>query len=151
MFSSTYGQGGVAAAIYVLDLKSNRTSQLPGSEGMYSPRWSLDGRFVVASTVGSRRLEVYDSETKNWSEVANLPATWKVWSKDGKYIYFDIGPSSDPAIYRLRISDHKLERVANLKGFRRLPTFGSWFTLAPDDSLIIARDTDSQEIYALDW
>jgi Tol biopolymer transport system component len=151
MFSSTYGQGGVAAAIYVLDLKSNRTSQLPGSEGMYSPRWSLDGRSVVASTVGSRRLEVYDFETKNWSEVANLPATWKVWSKDGKYIYFDIGPSSDLAIYRLRIRDHKLERVANLKGFRRLPTFGSWFTLAPDDSLIISRDTDSQEIYALDW
>jgi len=151
MFSSIYGLGGAATAIYVLDLRSNRTSQLPHSEGMYGPRWSFDGRFVVASTVGSRRLEIYDFETRIWSEIASLPATWKVWSKDGKYIYFDVGSLSDPAIYRLRISDHQLERIANLKGFRRLPTFGSWFTLAPDDSLIIARDTDSQEIYALDW
>jgi Tol biopolymer transport system component len=146
-----YGLGGAGAAIYLLDLKSKQISQLPGSEGMYGPRWSLDGRFVVASTVGSRTLELYDFESKNWSEVASIPANWKVWSKDGSCVYFDVNSSPDPAIYRLRISDHKLERVANLKGFRRLPAFGPWFTLAPDDSPIIARETDSQEIYALDW
>jgi Tol biopolymer transport system component len=151
MFSTMYGLGGAGTAIYVLDLKSKQISQLPGSEGMYGPRWSLDGRFVAASTVGSRTLELYDFESKNWSEVASIPATWKVWSRDGSCIYFDVNSSRDPAIYRLRISDHKLERVANLKGFRRLPAFGPWFTLAPDDSPIIARETDSQEIYALDW
>jgi len=74
-----------------------------------------------------------------------------IGAKDGKSVYFDLGSSGDPAIYRLQISDPKLERVANLHGFRRLPTFGSWFTLAPDDSLILSRATDSHAIYALDW
>jgi WD40 repeat protein len=151
MFSSIFGLDGAATAIYVLDLKSYRTSQLPRSEGMYSPCWSPDGRFVVASTVGSRKLQVYDFETKKWSEVASLQATWKVWGNDGKYVYFDVISPEGPAIFRLRISDGHIERVANLQGFKRLPTFGSWFTLAPDDSVIIAGETDSQKVYALDW
>jgi hypothetical protein len=58
----------------------------------------------------------------------------------------------DPAFFRVRIFDRKLERVASLEGLRRFwGQLGSWSGLAPDDSLLPVRDTSSQEIYALDW
>jgi hypothetical protein len=48
--------------------------------------------------------------------------------------------------------DHKLERLFSLKGVRRYwGDFGMWTGLVPDDSPLLARDTSSQEIYALDW
>jgi hypothetical protein len=44
------------------------------------------------------------------------------------------------------------ERVISLKGLRRFwGQLGQWTGLAPDDSLLLVRDTSSQEIYALDW
>jgi hypothetical protein len=72
------------------------------------------------------------------------------WSCDGNYLYF-ISSGSDAAIYRVRISDHKLEKVVSLKGIRRtIGEVGTWCGLAPDDSPLILRDVGSQEIYALD-
>jgi len=58
---------------------------------------------------------------------------------------------SDPALYRVRITDHKLERIVGLKGIRLTIGFaGTWCGLAPDDSSLLLRDVGSQEIYALD-
>jgi hypothetical protein len=33
------------------------------------------------------------------------------WSADGRYLYFDNGWSADPAIYRLRVVDQKVEQM----------------------------------------
>jgi hypothetical protein len=52
---------------------------------------------------------------------------------------------------RVRIRDRKLERVADLKNFRRTGYWGGWMGLAPDDSPLLLRDIGTQEIYALDW
>jgi hypothetical protein len=52
---------------------------------------------------------------------------------------------------RVRIRDLKLERVADLKNFRETGYLGLWLGLASDDSLLILRDTGTQEVYALDW
>jgi Tol biopolymer transport system component len=73
------------------------------------------------------------------------------WSRDGKYIYFDTGLSADPAIYRIRVADRKLERIASLRGFRRaVNAWTPWSGIAPDGSPLVLRDVSSQEVYALD-
>jgi serine/threonine protein kinase/DNA-binding winged helix-turn-helix (wHTH) protein len=59
--------------------------------------------------------------------------------------------SSYACLFRIRISDHKLEQLASLKDFRQVTDWGSWVGLAPDDSPILLRDTGRQDIYALDW
>jgi hypothetical protein len=84
--------------------------------------------------------------------LVNTPIGYPTWSHDGRYIYFDTTFVQDASFFRVRISDHKLERVASLKGLRQYwGDFGSWTGLAPDDSLLLVRDTSSQEIYAIDW
>ncbi len=143
------GGASAATAIHLLDLRTHRVSTLPGSEGLYSPRWSPDGRYIAALRSGPENLMLFDLTTQKWVELADLNVNWPSWSRDGRYIYFNTLPGGDMAIFRVRISSHKLERVVNLKGLRL--GWGEWAGLAPDDSPLVVRDIGTWEIYALDW
>jgi Tol biopolymer transport system component len=138
------------AVIRVLEMKTDHVSTLPGSEGLYSPRWSPDGRYIAATTADGLSVLLYDVETKRWSELAKANAGYPSWSRDGQYVYFLHAPNA-PAVLRVRISDRKVEQVVDLKNFRMAGYFGFWLGLAADDSPLLLRDTGTQEIYALDW
>jgi hypothetical protein len=120
---------------------------------LFSPCWSHDGRYILAQTADHKKLVAFDFKTRKWAEWVNMYVGYENWSRDGKYLYFDNTLVSDPAFYRLRISDHKLERVASLKDLGRQASgmFGPWTGLAPDDSPLTLGDIGSQEIYSLDW
>src|SRR5262249_28978399 len=137
-------------AIHLLDLKTWEISTIPGSEGLYSPRWSQDGRYIAALRMGSETLQIFDARTKKWTELAKILVGFPVWSRDSNYIYFD-SLESIPSLYRVRIADHSLEKLASLAGIRLAPTLGGNLTgLAPDDSPLVVRNVGNQEIYALD-
>ena len=90
---------------------------MPGSEGLFSPHWSPDGRYIAAMSSDSSKLMLFDFKTQKWVELARMTAAYPNWSRDGNYIYFH-SFGSDPALYRVRISDHKLEKIVSLKGIR---------------------------------
>ena len=93
---------------------------------------------------------LFDFKTQKWVELARIGAAFPNWSRDGNYIYFHT-LGSDLALYRVRVSDHKLEKIVSLKGTRlAIGIVGTWCGLAPDDSPLILRDVGTQEIYALD-
>ena len=93
---------------------------------------------------------LFDFETHKWLELAKVPTAFPNWSRDGKYVHFH-SFGDDAALYRVRVSDHKLERIVSLKGIRlTIGTVGTWCGLAPDDSPLVLRDVGTQEIYVLD-
>ncbi len=61
-----------ATSIRLYDLKTNQRSTLPGSEGFWKPRWSPDGRYVIALTADSKKLMIYDLKSRQWSQLAAL-------------------------------------------------------------------------------
>ena len=134
-------------AIHVMDLKTRQVSTLPGSDGLYSPRWSPDGRTIAALRAGPETLQVFDLVTRKWTELGRILVGYPSWSRDSKYVYFD-SPQGEPGFYRVRVADHKLERLFSLKNVRLADV---WTGLAPDDSPLVLRDVGTQEIYALDW
>ena len=136
-------------AIHLMDLKTREVTTLPGAEGLYSPRWSPDGRYIAALRAGPETLMLFDFSTQKWVQLEQIAVGFPSWSRDSKYIYFD-AVGEDHAFYRVRISDHKLERLVSLKGLRLTGAFG-WTGLAPDDSPLVLRDVGTQEIYAFDW
>jgi serine/threonine protein kinase/Tol biopolymer transport system component len=138
-----------ATTIRVLDLATRQLVTLPGSQGLYSPRWSPDGRYIVAITSNARTLLVYDLETQKWTELASGSIGWLNWSKDGKYV-FVLDFSTTGGVLRVRLSDHALERVVDGKGFARTGRYGSGLSLAPDDSPLLLRDSGTTDVYALD-
>ena len=109
-----------AKTIRLFDLSTRQVSILPGSEGLCSPRWSPDGRYIAAITFGSfNKLLLFDFTTQKWTELAQQPmTTWPRWSRDGKYIYFHGHRPDDPALFRVRIGDRKIDRIASAKNFR---------------------------------
>jgi eukaryotic-like serine/threonine-protein kinase len=138
------------SSIRVFDLATHQISTLPGSQGMYSPRWSPDGRYIPALSAGAKRLLLFDFQTQKWTELAQGSMGWLEWSKDGQYLQAADG-SGTGAIIRIRLSDHKTERVVDLKNFATAGFFGQWFAVAPDDSPIMLRNAGTQDVYALDW
>lgn len=139
-----------ARAIHFMDLKTRQVSTLPDSEGLYSPRWSPDGRYIAALKVGPEILMLFDVRTKKWSELTKIGVGYPIWSRDSQYVYFD-SLESPPNLYRVRITDRSHERVASLRSIRLAPVYGGFLNgLAPDDSPLVVRDAGTQEIYALD-
>jgi Tol biopolymer transport system component len=135
-----------------IDVNTLKVSTVPNSQTLLLPHRSPDGRYIVASTVDGEKLMLFDFTTQKWSELASMGNGFNQWSADSEYVYFDAGSSAEPAIYRVRISDRKLERVASIKDFRRVVTpWVSWMGLTPDGSPLLMRDGGTQEVYALDF
>jgi len=141
------------SGIRVLDLRTHVEAPLPDSDNLFSPRWSPDGRYLAALVLDGTKLTLFDFNSQKWTTVATLPLIGYLnWSHDGKYLYFDDASQNNASIYRILISDPKLEKVVRLKDLHRSNAFGfgAWFGLTPDDSLLTVRDTGTQEIYALE-
>ena len=138
-----------ACAIQVMDLRTRKVTTLPDSKGLYSPRWSPDGRYVAALKAGPETLWLFDFRTQKWDQLEQITVGYPSWSRDSKYIYFD-SQQTESAFYRLGINDKKLDRIVSLKNLRLAGAVG-WTGLALDDSPLVLRDVGSHEIYALDW
>ena len=66
----TLGQTLGVFNLRVLDLASHQITTLPGSEGVWSPRWSPNGRFIAGLYAGpTGRVKIFDFETQRWSVV----------------------------------------------------------------------------------
>lgn len=143
-----------AKAIHVLDLQSRHISDLPGSNHLFSPRWSPDGRFILANTwapTNPQKMMLFDVSKQKWMKWCEAPSfNFPSFSRDGQYVYF-----SDPAalaFYRVRFGETKTELVAKIDppGGMKTDDFWYWSGLAPDDSPLFLRDSSAREIYALD-
>ena len=147
-----------------VDLQTHEISKIPDSEEFWSPRWSPDGLHILAMRRDSAELVLYDVKTQKWSSLAKMLVNWPGWSHRGDYIYFHGAiPGSQQGVFRVRVSDRRLELVFSLNDFRQPAStnwgagngtgatgWGTWTGLAPDDFPLLLRDAGTQEIYALD-
>jgi serine/threonine protein kinase/Tol biopolymer transport system component len=142
--------------IELYDLKTHQSSMLPDSQGIFGPRWSPDGRYIVAITAtGNDKLMLYDTKTQKWRQVDTKQSSfgYLTWSSDSNYVYFDTILQHDAGFFRMRTSDGKIEKLADLtkiRSYRDQFGPGSWTGLAPGGIPILPRDISTHEIYAFD-
>ncbi len=138
------GPGGLP--LRMLDLRTQKVVELKGTNSLWGPRWSPDGRYIAA--LGSRDVAVwvYDLETRQKRQLTTMNAGWPAWSRDSRYIYF-----RNSAAYRVRVSDGAIERLADLSGINLAGLSLGWVGVTPDGSLIATRDAGSTEVYSLQW
>ncbi|HEY6339775.1 MAG TPA: winged helix-turn-helix domain-containing protein [Candidatus Sulfotelmatobacter sp.] len=142
-----------SAGIHLIDFATRRVSRLSGSDDMFSPRWSPDGRFLAVVTTDSLNLRLFDFSSQKWRTlVRNQHVSYPSWSRDGSYVYFRSLLEDSTPFFRVRVRDQLIERVAEvpISGNTAFSVSGSWSGLAPDDSLLFLRDTSFEEIYALE-
>jgi len=137
--------------IHIVDLATQTVTDVPGSDQYFSPRWSPDGRYLAALSLDSSRVALFDFAATRWQEVVKgAYFSWPNWSHGGDYVYYLQGTTS-PAVMRFRISDRKVERVADLQSVHLAGFYGVSLTLSPDDEPLMTRDAGSEEVFALDW
>jgi len=141
-------------AIQVVDTGTHQVSVIPGSENLFSPRWSPDGRHLAALPEDSKKLVLFDFKTGKWSDWINEPGAigFPTWSRDGNYLYYDTISTDHPTFRRVKVGQTRSELVVDLKDLRRysLTLVGAWSGLAPDGSALFVRDLSTDEIYSLD-
>jgi serine/threonine protein kinase/Tol biopolymer transport system component len=136
-------------ALQVLDLSSKQVSAFPGSENLYAPRLSPDGKHLAALSSDNKKLLIFDFQTQKWTDWVSEPGaiSYPTWSRDGQYVYYD-SISKNPAYRRIKVGQTRPELFVDLKDLRR---FGpSWSGLTPDGSALFVRDVSSDEIYSLE-
>jgi len=140
-----------AGGIYILNLRSNSIETLPGSTGFFYPRWSPDGRFLLAQHSGSQYLSLYEVSSNKWRPLANVAAAYPAWSHDSRYVYFRPFDGKNAAIFRVDVQSGRIDRSASLAGVERGPFFmGDWIGLAPDGSPLAINNATIEDIYAWD-
>ena len=137
--------------LQVIDLKTRQVSDLPGSDGMWIPNWSSDGRYVTAVDRDGKVLSIQDFKTHAWSPLAKSDQYIQDvhFSHDSKAVYYE----DHNIVHRISPTDRRDQVVGDLKDLPRpsMPYWPPWMGLGPDDSILAMRDTGTQEIYALDW
>jgi len=151
VFAKSGGSGEEGNAVYRFDFETRKTSHIPDSDGLFSPRVSPDGRYISALADGQKKLLLFDTNTNRWS---NLMEGEQIgcneWSHDGKHVYSRENRGGAAEVVRVRIKDRVVEHVVSLKDFPQLADIFTVCTgLAPDDAPLLMRDRSVQELYAL--
>ncbi len=139
-------------SIVRVDAQSREVTKLPGTSGMFAPRWSPDGRYLSTFSADERKLMLLEFSTGKWTELT----TGKIlefpnWSPDSKYVYYEDFGDDGPEIDRVRVADHKKERLVGLKDVPRVSlSEGPWNGVALDGSPLIMRDVGNRELYSLE-
>jgi Tol biopolymer transport system component len=149
LFGGFPSPGQEPVVIRTVDLQTGEVSSVPGSQGLYSPRWSPDGRSIVALSTDNTRLRLHTLATREWRDLISGGAAlgYPSFTRDSTRVQVWEGGS----IVRIRAADGHVERVTTLEHVPCVSWgLGCWIGLASDDSLITLRERSVAEVYALD-
>ncbi len=140
--------------LYMLDLKTRQVAAVPGSEGLFSPRWSPAGEHLCALSQDSKKLLLYDFNTQKWTEWVDEKGSisYPTWSRNGEFVYFDATLSDKATYRRVKVGRPRSELLLDLTGVHRYldTNVGPWAGLSPDESPLLLLDLSTQEVYALE-
>jgi DNA-binding winged helix-turn-helix (wHTH) protein/Tol biopolymer transport system component len=136
-----FGHATGSERVHIYDRATKTTTDVPGSERLWTSRWSPDGQYLAALTIEGQELKLFEFATNTWRSTGAKHLGNPTWSADSKYIYSaQEGPETWAR--RVRIADGKVERLVDLKNRN-----AEWVGVAPDGALLISRRL--VDVYAL--
>jgi Tol biopolymer transport system component len=139
--------------IRIFNFKTHEITTIPGSDGLFSPRWSPNGRYIAAMSPDSTAVMLLDLKSGKWATWLKEPAgsvSYPAWSADSQYLYFDDFVTGAEAIRRVKVGENAAESVFGLGNLERYPgVLGLWTARAADGSWMFVRDRSTQEVYQL--
>jgi hypothetical protein len=139
------------ADLRIADVSTRQVTIVAGSKGLWSPRWSPDGRHIVALPAEARGLRLYDADSGSWTDLVPPGSRFLGWLHwiDNRLVQYWADPYE---VRRVSVDDSRSEVVADLKGVDQAwGLFGTWVGALPDGSPLVLLDIGTHDIYALDW
>lgn len=152
-YANVQCQQNHTCAIHFIDLASRKSSVLSGSQGLRTARWSPNGKYIAALNPIQHELYVCDLRRLRWRKLAERMNGDDVsWSSDSRYIYTKSSMKGQTEILRAPVEGGSVQTVLNLDSFSRSAgQLDVWFSLTPDNALILNRWLNTSEIYALTY
>ena len=147
-----YNHDASGLSIRILDFKTHQTTTVPGSEGLFSPRWSPNGRYLAALAPDNTTLRLYDFKEQKWSKWATSAGAvnYPLWAKDSESLYFDDLVDGAETIRQVKVGRMEAEKVMEVGSLDRyMGALGLWSGRAADGSWMFVRDKSTQEVYQL--
>ena len=138
-------------SIKILHLKTGKLESIAGTERLFSPRWSPDEKQIVAMEVDTGKLHIFDSVKGEWRTFAEQPMGYPKWSRDGKYIYGEVGSFGVIEAIRVEVATGRQEEIARTD-FKPAGVMGSgpWLGWTKDWEPLTVRDLSSTQVYRID-
>lgn len=142
---------GNPKAIYILNLATHQVTQIPGSEGLFSPRLSPDGRYLAAMPLDQHSMRLLDRTTAQWTVLTTHSVGDPTWSHDGHFIYFQDFIENNKPLYRIPVPTGNAERIATIENLRPfVATDYRLIGLAPGDLPVVTARTPVVNLYRVD-
>jgi len=140
-------------AIHTINLASGNITALPDSQGLATARWSPDGRHIAALNTARRELDIFDLDHQHWRKLAaGINGNDVAWSSDSRYVYTKSSLNGPTEILRVTVGGGAVQTILNLDSFSKSPgQLDTWFSLTPDNALILNRWLNTSEIYELNY
>ena len=142
---------GQPKAIHLLNLQTHQVTEVPGSAGLFSPRFSPDGRYIAAIRLDQKALMLFDRTTERWTTLAVHGVGDPTWSHDSRFVYFQDFLEQGKPIYRVAIPAGPVEQVATIRSLQPIAaTDYRLIGLAPGDLPMVSARTSSVNLYRVD-
>jgi Tol biopolymer transport system component len=109
----TYGQATGTECIHIYDLATRTSTDIPGSAGLWSSRWSPDGRFIAATRITDRLLMLYDTRERHWRDLQLRHVGDVAWSSDGTTMFAEPEGGAHWCL-RVHVPDGRIEPLLDV-------------------------------------
>ncbi len=153
VYGNVHCQEEQTCAIHKIDVETGRVTAIPDSGGLATARWSPDGRYIAALHPVRRELYIFDLGDQKWRRLAQgIDGNDLNWSSDSRCLYASTSMTGHAQILRIPIEGRGGQVILNVDSLSKsVGHLGPWFSLAPDDSIILNRWLDGSEIYELNY
>ena len=143
------GKEGDPHVIQILDLSTHAIRTLPGSENLFSPRWSPDGRWISALSLDQTRLVLYDVQRGTWRTLLRGSAADTVWSSDSQSIFSHAFAEPNSGIMRIPLNG--ADNLIADPSKTGLPSDDYRFSgITPNGAPIVEPGTSTGNLYSID-
>jgi Tol biopolymer transport system component len=105
----------------------------------------IGGSAIQASHCFSPTISLVRSKKSYTTDVQVFPS----WSPDGRFVYF-VSTDDGGALWRIRMGGGRPERIISLRALS-VSTSDASFSVSRENSIILSRESGSDQIYAADW
>lgn len=137
--------------IRILDLRTRMVQTLVGSDGLFSPRWSPDGKYIAAMSHDQKKLMLFNWQTRQWKVLVEGGFSNPNWSDDSRTIYAQGSEDRQESVFRISIPDGRAERISTPKNYWEGDTTDYSFIGLARGNAPLVRTRVTGDIYSLDF
>jgi Tol biopolymer transport system component/DNA-binding winged helix-turn-helix (wHTH) protein len=137
--------------IQLFNLQSQMRTTLPQSEGLFSPRWSPDGKWIAALTMAQDKVMLFDVVNQRWRELASTSAADPTWSSDSKAVFVHAFMAENQPIVKISVPSGEVKLVASSADFHSAEPSDYFFGgLTPEDLPLVRPRVGTGNLFTMD-